>query len=155
MLSVVVLLACTTLGAALALLVFAVVLLRDLNLRGGQDLALAHLAANGKRRRVFLSGLYASLAALFAMGLASSVETILGESSLVLQASLTTLFLVGSAGIFVLMTDAFRPHTFTLQEKWNLEETAQRGSMYPEAPLVGPASEPRVGTIGSDTKSPR
>jgi predicted lipid-binding transport protein (Tim44 family) len=141
------LLAFTSLGVAIALLVSALLLLRVLGVRGGQDLALARLAANPARRRLFLSGLYASLAALFALGLITSIETLLGASSVLIDVTQTILFVAGAIGIFILMSDALRRQSLTLQEKWNLQETAERGMMHPDA--VRPASAWEVPTDGS------
>jgi hypothetical protein len=135
-------LAYTSLGVALALLVFALLLLRVLGARGGQVLALAHLAANPARRRPFLSGMYASLAALFALGLLTSIETLLGVASVLIEATETVLFVAGGFGIFILMIDALRPRSLTLQEKWNLQETVERGMMYPGP--GNPASDGQV-----------
>ena len=135
------------LGVALALLIFALMLIRVLGSRGGQDLALARLAANPARRRLFLSGLYTSLAALFALGLITSVEQIVGVASVVIDATQTALFVFGAVGIFILMSDALRPPTLTLQEKWNLQETAERGMMFPEG--VSPAPVWQVPSEGS------
>jgi len=139
----------TDLGVALALLIFALLLIRVLGTRGGQDLALARLAANPTRRRLFLSGLYASLAALFALGLMTSVERIVGAASVVIDVTQTVLFVVGAVGIFVLMSDALRPPTLTLQEKWSLEETAERGMTFPDRGSPAP-----VWQIPSDRSRP-
>jgi hypothetical protein len=127
-----------TLAVSLALLVFGVTLLRVLGGRGGNDLALAHLVADSRRRRVFLSGLYTCLAALFAIGLAVSLELLLSVPSLIVEITETVLFLAGATGIFVLMRDALRAQPLTLEEGWNLRETAARGTMVPGPVPVRP-----------------
>jgi hypothetical protein len=143
------LLAYTDLGVAVALLVFALLLLRVLGASGGQDLALARLAANPTRRRLFLSGLYASLASLFAIGLATSLEVILRVSSDMIDATQTALFVIGAIGIFIIMSDALRRQSLTLQEKWNLQETAERAMMQPD-----PGNPPSAWEIPSDGPRP-
>ena len=149
------LLAFTRLGVAVALLVFALLLLPVLGARGGQDLALARLAANPARRRLFLSGLYTSLAALFALGLCTGLETLLGASSITVSATQTLLYVTGAIGIFILMSDALRRQSLTLQEKWNLEETAERGMMAPGPVNSPPRWELPAGGSRSDEGRPR
>jgi hypothetical protein len=140
----------TSLGVAVSLLVFAVLLLRVLGTRGGQDLALARLAASPARRRLFLSGLYASLAALFALGLITGLEAIVGASLVMIVATQTVLFIPGALGILILMSDALRPQSLTLQEKWNLQETAERGMMHPDPAIPPSAWEPPSDRSGPD-----
>jgi hypothetical protein len=116
----------TTLTVSLALLIFGVSILLFLGGRGGPELALARLLADARRRTIFLAALCTSLAALFGIGLAGSVEGLVGTSAADISIVETALFLLGSVGIFVLMADALRTSPLTLEEGWNLKETAAR-----------------------------
>ncbi|HYB77283.1 MAG TPA: hypothetical protein VEE83_01205 [Thermoplasmata archaeon] len=137
----------SALAVSIGLLVFGVALIRVLRLRGGMDLALAHLVADRQRRRLFLAALSVCLAALFVLGLTVSIEMLLGVPTIVMETTSVVLFVIGAVGILVLMNDALRLQALTLQEKWNLEETAVRGTMNPDAvPAVprwsGPSDAP-------------
>jgi hypothetical protein len=118
----------TTLAVSLALLTFGVSILVFLQGRGGPELALAKLLADARRRTVFLAGLCTSLAALFAIGLFGSLEGLVGSSAAETSIVETSLFLVGAAGMFVLMADSLRTSPLTLEEGWHLKETAARVS---------------------------
>jgi hypothetical protein len=118
----------TTLTVSVAMLIFGVSLLFFLRGRGGPELALARLLADSRRRAVFLAALCASLAALFGIGLAGSIEGLVGTSAVEVSIVETALFLMGAAGIFVLMVDALRTSPLTLEQEWNLKETAARVS---------------------------
>jgi hypothetical protein len=128
-----------TLAISLALLIFGVSLLFTLKQRGGPELALARLLADARRRTVFLLALCTSLAALFGLGLASSLEGLIGASALEMAIVTAALYSMGAAGIFVLMVDALRTSPLTLEEEWNLKETAAR---------VSNASQPMPPPIG-------
>lgn len=136
----------TALGLSMVVLTFGVVLLVVLRNRGGPDLALAHLVADPARRRLFLGGLVTSLVALFALGLAASVESLAGASVSTVYVTAAVLFVAGAAGLLVLMSDALRMRPLSLQEKWNLQEVAERASFVPapvpEPPKWPSASEP-------------
>ena len=127
-----------TLAVSVGLLIFGVSVLLIVRVRGGLDLALAHLVADPARRRIFLGGLFTSLAALFALGLAVSLEALFAVSFAVALGTEATLFVVGAIGILVLMADAVRLQPLSLQEKWNLQETAARGTLMPDPVPVGP-----------------
>ena len=116
-----------TLGVALVLLVFGIGVIIRLVRRGGFELAFAHLLANPDRRVVFLKALSTSLAALFGLGFAVSLEVLFGAPSIVVAGTEASLFAVGAVGIIVLMRDAFRADPLTLSESWYLHESAQRG----------------------------
>lgn len=117
-----------TLAISLALLIFGVSLLFTLKKRGGPELALARLLADAHRRTVFLVALCTSLAAPFGIGLASGLEKLVGISTADMGIVTAALFALGAAGIFVLMADALRTAPLTLEEGWNLKETAARVS---------------------------
>jgi hypothetical protein len=116
-----------TLGIALLLLILGLGVIVRLLRRGGFEVALAHLVANPDRRAVFLKALCTSLAALFGLGFAVSIEVLVGAPTVVVGGTETGLFAVGAVGIIVLMRDAFRADPLTLRESWNLHESAQRG----------------------------
>jgi hypothetical protein len=116
-----------TLGIALLLLAIGLGVIVRLLRRGGFELAFAHLVANAERRAVFLKALCTSLAALFGLGFAVSIEVLAGASPIVVGGTEAGLFGVGAVGIIVLMNDAFRADPLTLRETWNLQESAQRG----------------------------
>jgi hypothetical protein len=115
-----------TLALTLTLLVFGVSLLFLLRRRGGPELALARLLADSRRRTIFLGALCTSLAALFGIGLADSVGTLVGAPGAEMIAVRAGLFAMGSAGILVLMFDALHRSPLTLEETWNLRETTAR-----------------------------
>lgn len=117
-----------TLAVSLGLLVFGVFLLVLLRRRGGPELALARLLADTRRRTIFLSALCTSLAALFGIGIAGSLGGFAGASETTLDAIRAALFVVGAVGIFILMIDALHRSPLTLEEGWNLKETAARVS---------------------------
>jgi hypothetical protein len=129
----------TTLAVSLALLIFGVSLLFTLKRRGGPELALARLLADARRRTVFLVALCTSLAALFGIGLGSSLEMLIGTSAVNISLVTTILFVLGAVGIFVLMVDALRTSPLTLEEEWNLKETAARVSNASQ-PMPSPIS---------------
>lgn len=130
-------------AVALGLLIFGLSLVFFLRNRGGPELAFARLLADSRRRTIFLVALYTSLAALFGLGLAAGVGVILGASTTDMSLVRMALFVIGSAGIFVLMIDALRTSPLTLEEGWNLKETAARVSSTPASlppPMdMGPA----------------
>jgi hypothetical protein len=126
-----------TLAVSLGLLTFGVTLLRVFRHRGGMDLELAHLVADDRRRRTFFAGLFTSLVALFALGLLVSLELIVGAPSVVPQVTEMALFVAGSMGILILMANALRVRPLTLQEGWNLQETAARATMVPNELTAG------------------
>jgi hypothetical protein len=117
--------------------VFGLSLIYVLRHRGGPELAFARLLADTRRRTLFLGALYMSLASLFGIGLASSVEAFVGGSAAQMNVIRTALFMVGAAGIFVLMVDALHTSPLTLEEGWNLKETAARMGNSP-APIPPP-----------------
>jgi hypothetical protein len=123
------------LTVSLGLLVFGVSILVFIRRRGGPELALAKLLADSRRRTVFLGALCTSLAALFAIGLSGSVAGLIGSSPTEMAIVETAFFLVGAAGIFVLMVDAIRNSPLTLEEGWNLKEAAARVSNLSADPL--------------------
>jgi hypothetical protein len=127
----------TTLAVSLALLIFGVALLFLLRRRGGPELALARLLADSRRRTIFLSALCTSLAALFGIGLAGSIGELVGTSAGEMSLIRAILFVIGAAGIFVLMVDALHTSPLTLEEGWNLKETAARVTTVPN-PLPPP-----------------
>lgn len=122
-----------TLGIVLGLLIFGLSILLFLRPRGGPEVAFARLLADSRRRTIFLAALYTSLGALFAIGLAQSVESFLGTPASVAGDIRTSLFAAGAVGIFVLMRDALNTRPMTLEEEWNLKETAARVAMGPPA----------------------
>jgi|GEM_PF-3036435 len=137
-----------TLGVALLLLVLGFGVIVRLIRRGGFELAFSHLVASAQRRDTFLKALCTSLAALFGLGFAVSVEVLAGASAAIVAATRTSLFAVGAVGILVLMRDAFRADPLTLLESWNLHENAERALLeISRGPLVSP--EP------SGSRSPR
>lgn len=140
----------STLTIALLLFVFGVSLLVHLRRQGGLELSLALMVANPSRRIVFLWGLAASLAALFAIGLADGLEVLVGVATTTADEVRTLLFAVGGVGILLLMFNALRTPPPTLSEARNLEETAQRLGLAatPSGPAPtglgeGSGSEPR------------
>jgi hypothetical protein len=94
-------------------------------------LEFARLLADSRRRSIFLGALYSSLASLFGIGLAASVGAIVGAPAAEMSIVRTALFMIGAAGIFVLMIDALETSPLTLEEGWNLKETAARVSNAP------------------------
>jgi hypothetical protein len=112
----------------LGLLIFGVALLFLLKRRGGPELALARLLADSRRRTIFLTALCTSLAALFGIGFAEGLGGFVGASAVSMSVVSTVLFVLGAAGIFVLMIDALRTSPLTLEEEWNLKEVAARVS---------------------------
>jgi hypothetical protein len=139
-----------TLVVAWALLVFGVFLLFYLRRRGGPELALARLLADSRRRTIFLGALCASLAALFGIGMANSLGGWIGTSSATMGIVTATLFVAGAAGIFVLMVDALHTSPLTLEEEWNLKETAARviNRTQPVPPPIDMNAPPYVGERG-------
>jgi hypothetical protein len=132
----------------LALLVFGVSLLFTLKQRGGPELALARLLADTRRRTVFLVALCTSLAALFAIGFASSLGGLVGMSTNTMAIVTAAFFAMGAAGIFVLMVDALRTAPLTLEEEWKLKETAARVSNASQpmpVPPIGMRTPPFTG----------
>ncbi|MCI4335996.1 MAG: hypothetical protein L3K17_02195 [Thermoplasmata archaeon] len=130
-----------TLGVALVILAMGLGVIVRLVRRGGFELAFAHLVVNAKRRAIFLKALCTSLAALFGLGFAISIEVLAGASPVVVGGTEASLFAVGAVGIIVLMNDAFRVDPLTLRESWKLQESAQqamvelsRGPAGPESP---------------------
>jgi hypothetical protein len=129
----------STLAVAGALLVFGLTLVFILRNRGGPELAFARLLADSRRRTIFLAALYTSLASLFGIGLASGVGILVGATGVEMNVVQTLLFGIGAMGIFVLMFDALHTSPLTLEEGWNLKETAARVSTTP-APLPPPVA---------------
>lgn len=117
------------LTVSIGLLILCVTTLFGLRRKGGFELGLAHVVADPRRRRIFLGGLSTSLAALFGVGFACSLEAILGTPLLVIEVSLAALFLAGATGMVVLMTNAFQTAPLTYAEEWSLKETAERVSL--------------------------
>jgi hypothetical protein len=128
-----------TLAIVLGLLLFGLFILVFLRPRGGPEVAFARLLADARRRTVFLAALCTSLAALFGIGLAETVESFLGTPALDASVVETALFGVGAIGIFVLMRDALNTRPMTLEQEWNLKETAARVASGPPA-VPGPIS---------------
>jgi hypothetical protein len=126
-----------SLAVAVGLLIFGVSLIFILRNRGGPELAFARLLADSRRRTIFLGALYTSLAALFGIGLTAGLGVILGASATEMSLVRTGLFLIGSVGIFIIMIDALHTAPLTLEEGWNLKETAARVSNAP-GPLPPP-----------------
>lgn len=125
-----------TLAIVLGLLVFGLCILFFLRPRGGPEVAFARLLADPRRRTIFLGALCASLAALFAIGMSDTIESFLDTPAWEAGAVQTGLFGAGSVGIFVLMLDALNTRPMTLEEEWNLRETAARVSSGP--PSISP-----------------
>jgi hypothetical protein len=142
----------STAAVTLGLLIFGLSLVYVLRHRGGPELAFARLLADTRRRTLFLSALYMSLAALFGIGLASSVQAFVGGSAAEMNLIRTALFMVGAAGIFVLMIDALHTSPLTLEEGWNLKETAARVSNAPD-PIPPPIA--MDGTPYTSGRGPR
>lgn len=115
-----------TLTIVVGLLIFGLSILLFLRPRGGPEVAFARLLADSRRRTIFLAALCTSLAALFAIGLSETVESFLGTPALDASVIRTALFATGAVGIFVLMRDALNTRPMTLEEEWNLKETAAR-----------------------------
>lgn len=115
-----------TLAIVLSLLIFGLFILVFLRPRGGPEVAFARLLADSRRRTNFLVGLCTSLAALFGIGLAETIEWFIGVPALDGSVTLTVLFGVGAVGIIVLMRDALNTRPMTLAEEWILKETAAR-----------------------------
>src|SRR5690348_1357477 len=87
-----------TLGIALLLLIFGLGVIVRLVRRGGFELAFAHLVASAERRSVFLKALCASLAALFGLGFAVSLEVLAGAPVDIVEGTQAGLFAVGAVG---------------------------------------------------------
>jgi hypothetical protein len=132
-------------------LTFGVFLLILLRRRGGPELALARLLADSRRRTVFLAALCSSLAALFGIGFATSLEGLIGTSSASMEAGTVALFVIGSGGIFVLMIDALRTSPLTLEQEWILKETAARvtSKVEPVPPPIDLNVPPYTGDHGT------
>lgn len=126
-----------TLIIVIALLAFGLFILVFLRPRGGPEVAFARLLADSRRRTNFLAGLCTSLAALFGIGLAETIEWLLGTPPLDASIVLTVLFGVGAVGIIILMRDALNTRPMTLAEEWNLKETAARVT---SGPLTAPSA---------------
>lgn len=122
-----------TLAIVIGLVVFGLSILVFLRPRGGPEVAFARLLADSRRRTIFLAALCTSLAALFGIGLAGTIEWMLGTSAFDASVVQTVLFGVGAVGIFVLMRDALNTRPMTLEQEWNLQETAARVSSGPPA----------------------
>jgi hypothetical protein len=134
-----------SLAVALGLLVFGLTLILILRNRGGPELAFARLLADSRRRTIFLGALYTSLAALFGIGLTAGLGVFLGASATEMSLVRSALFIVGSVGIFIIMIDALHTSPLTLEEGWNLKETAARVSNLPSPlpPPIDVGSPPR------------
>lgn len=143
-----------TLAIVVGLLLFGLFILFFLRPRGGPEVAFARLLADSRRRTIFLAALCTSLAALFGIGLAGAIEPFFGTSSAVASVVRTTLFGVGAVGIFVLMRDALNTRPMTLEEEWNLKETAARVTTGP--PSISPPIDfdPSVFTGERETRRP-
>lgn len=115
-----------TFAIVLGLLIFGSYILVFLRPRGGPELAFARLLADSRRRTTFLVALCTSLAALFGIGVAGALESLLGTPALDASIVQTALFAAGAVGIFALMRDALNTRPMTLEEEWNLKETAAR-----------------------------
>ena len=115
-----------TLAIVSGLVVFGLYIILFLRPRGGPEVAFARLLADSRRRLIFLVALCTSLAALFGIGLAGTIEGLLGTPALEASIVQTALFGVGAIGIFVIMRDALNTRPMTLEEEWTLKETAAR-----------------------------
>src|SRR5579864_1904698 len=127
-----------TLAIVVGLVTFGLTILLFLRPRGGPEVAFARLLADSRRRTVFLAALCTSLAALFGIGLADTIESFFDTPALEASVIQTALFGIGAIGIFVLMRDALNTRPMTLQEEWILKETAARVASGPpiDAPPV-------------------
>jgi hypothetical protein len=141
-----------TVGITLGLLAFGLFILVFLRPRGGPEVAFARLLADSRRRTVFLAALCTSLVALFSLTVAESVEAFLDTSAATSSVVRTALLAVGAVGIFVLMTDALNTRPFTLEEEWNLRETAARVSNPPAG--VPQGADLEALTHPNDTEAP-
>jgi hypothetical protein len=133
-----------TLANVIGLAIFGLFILLFLRPRGGPEVAFARLLADSRRRTVFLAALCTSLAALFGIGVAETVEWLLGTSALDASVVRTALFGVGAIGVFVLMRDALNTRPMTLEEEWTLKETAARVTSGPpsmSSPIDLPSPE--------------
>jgi hypothetical protein len=126
-----------TLTVSVALLVWGLTLLVYLRRHGGFELGLAHVAADPRRRSVFLWALSMSLTAFVAEGFFESVQVYTGATGDMPRSVDTALFVVGALGIFVLMGNAMRPTPLSFQEEWTLRENAQRANIA-ETPVLLP-----------------
>lgn len=139
-----------TLAVGLLLLLFGVALLVHLRRRGGLEMALAHMLADSRHRAVFLVGLCISLAALFGIGLSDGLEALVGTSAELTQDIEAVLFILGAGGMMVLMVNALRAPSPSLQEGWILEETAGRVSI-----AATPLSPGGMGAVPPESTSRR
>jgi hypothetical protein len=114
---------------------------------GGYELGLTHVAADPRRRRVFLIALSTTLTAFVVQGFAGSVELLVGAGGTYPRILQTVLFGVGSLGIFGLIANAFRRPALSLEEEWTLRENVERVSIAATPALLPPerrdASEPK------------
>jgi len=94
---------------------------------GGLELALAHVVADPRRRRAFLWTVGVSFGGFVWAGIAAALSDIFSWGSAG-AFGVALLFLLGSAGILLLITDALRASPLSLQEEWNLVEEAARAS---------------------------
>src|SRR5579864_6311247 len=88
-----------TLAIVVGLVTFGLTILLFLRPRGGPEVAFARLLADSRRRTIFLAALCTSLAALFGIGLAETIEWLVGTPALVASVVQTALLGVGATEI--------------------------------------------------------
>jgi len=94
---------------------------------GGLELGLAHLVANGRRRRRFVAMVGVSFGAFVAAGLVEALSALVAFDTI---ADLLTpiLLLAGGIGLLMIIAEALRPTSLSLEEEWRLAESAARAS---------------------------